>query len=287
MFRNAIKSLVTGIQRRWKVGLTQAFSILGGIWLVTEIATKLSKSADGWLLQHGDLYTAGMCVAGAIWFIVYSYEVRFVSFLVPTTDFRITLRFGNLLSEPTDWLIGVNEFFDNEVGAIVSQNSLHGQFIAKVFSGDGAKFRTAVDTALIGAKSFQTERSIQPNVSYPIGTTAVIQNGERKTFLVAMTHTDPVTAKASSTVALLWEALNGALQSIHDYGNGAPLSMPLIGNGRASINIEPQHLLRLIVLALVDFGRKVGLPKQLTIVLPEACFNMLDIREIKRDWETK
>jgi hypothetical protein len=43
-------------------------------------------------------------------------------------------------------------------------------------------------------------------------------------------------------------------------------------------------LLRLIVLALVDFGRKVGLPKQVNIVVPEACFEMLDIREIKRDW---
>jgi hypothetical protein len=37
-------------------------------------------------------------------------------------------------------------------------------------------------------------------------------------------------------------------------------------------------------LALVDFGRKVGLPKQVTIVVPEACFEQLDTREIRRDW---
>jgi hypothetical protein len=77
------------------------------------------------------------------------------------------------------------------------------------------------------------------------------------------------------------------MASIRNYGNGAPLSLPLIGNGLSSVNIAPQHLLRLIALALVDYGRKFGLPKQVSIIVPEDCFEMLDIREIRRDWRKR
>lgn len=281
------KSVVTGIARRWKMGLAQALSVIGAIWLVTEIATTVSTPMHDWLTHNGASFVIFVGLAAATWFFAYSYEARSVSFLVPTTDSKITIRYGNLLNEDADWLIGVNEFFDSEIGHIVSQASLHGQFITVVYGGDSSKFRTDIDRALNRFEPTQTTRSISPSKSYPIGTTAVLPNGRHKTFLVAMTHTDLETAKASSTVPMLWIALKGALESINSYGNGAPLSLPLIGNGRSSVNIEPQHLLRLIVLALVDFGRKVGLPKSIAIVLPEACFDLLDIREIERDWRAK
>ena len=121
MYKGSIKSLVIGIYRRWTTGLTQAFGIVGAIWLVTEITTRISKSADDWLMQHGDLYAIVVLTAGLIWFFVYSFETRSVSFFVPTTDSMITIRFGDLLQEQTDWLIGVNEFFDSEVGHLVSE----------------------------------------------------------------------------------------------------------------------------------------------------------------------
>ena len=97
----------------------------------------------------------------------------------------------------------------------------------------------------------------------------MLANGPHKVFLVAMSRTHLETSKASSDVPNLWVALTGALRSIHNFGNGDPISLPLIGNGQSSVNIEPQHLLRLIALALVDHGRKVGLPKQVSIVVPE------------------
>jgi hypothetical protein len=99
-----------------------------------------------------------------------------------------------------------------------------------------------------------------------------------------MAHTDLVTHKATATVSMLWTAFAEALHSVRHNGNGEPLTLPLIGNGRSSVNIEPQHLLRLVVLALVDFNRKAGLPNEVTIVVPDECFPVLDLREIKRDW---
>lgn len=108
--------------------------------------------------------------------------------------------------------------------------------------------------------------------------------GSRRAYLVALTQTDLHTSKASTSVPLLWAALTAAWRKIHDVGNGQPIALPLIGNGRASLNLEPQHLLRLLVLSLVDFARRTGLPEHVTIVVPDACFEALDIREIARDW---
>jgi hypothetical protein len=287
MIARAIKSLQVGLWRRWQSGIAQALSMAGAIWLITEIATIVSSSAEHWIKDHGAYYSAVVLAASATWFVRHIYEVRSVNFNLPTTNTRIEILYGDLFKQPTDWLIGVGEFFDSELGLIVSKNSLHGKLISAIYNGDGNRFRNLVDAALTGAKATKTQRHISPKLRYEIGTTAVLANGPHKVFLVAMARTNLETHKASSDVSTLWVALRGALESIHSHGNGAPISMPLIGNGQSSVNIEPQHLLRLIVLAIVDFGRKVGLPNQVSIIVPEDCFKMLDIREIRRDWRKR
>jgi hypothetical protein len=288
MFGQVIKSLQVGLRRRWWPGIVEAFGVAGAVWLITEITNMVSSSAEHWIKDHGSYYVAFVLGAGAIAFVRQIYEVRSVNFNLPTTNTKIEIRYGDLLQEPTDWLIGVGEFFDSELGQVVSKNSLHGKLISTVYNGDGNRFRQLVDIALIGAKSTKAQqRPISPRLKYDIGTTAVLANGPHKLFLVAMSHTHLDTHKASSDVPTLWIALRGALQSIHSHGNGAPISMPLIGNGQSSVNIAPQHLLRLIVLAIVDYGRRAGLPNQVSIIVPEDCFKMLDIREIRRDWRKR
>lgn len=288
MTEEIFKSLRVGIKRRWGAGITQALSAAGAVWLVTEIATKVSDPLDQWIKQHGNSYLAIVLAAAVIWFIRHIYEVRAVSFRLPTTDTNIKIKYGDLFAQPTDWLIGVGEFFDSQVGDVVSQNSLHGKLIINTFNGDSARFRTVVDAALANADGTRVQqRPISPKTRYEIGTTAVLDRGQHRVFLVAMSRVDLITFKASSDVPTLWHALMGALAAIRNHGNGAPIALPLIGNGRSSVNIEPQHLLRLIVLALVDYGRKFDLPKQVAIVVPEDCFEALDLREIRRDWRKR
>lgn len=287
MFGRTIKSFWVGVRRRWLTGLTQGLSAAGGIWLITEITTEVSDTAEHWIKDHGSYYITVVLAVSAVRFLSHVYEVRSVAFNLPTTNTRIAIRYGDLFKQPTDWLIGVGEFFDSEVGHVVSQNSLHGKLINVTYGGDTLLFRGLVDSALTGVKGTRTQRSIAPKMKYDIGTTAVLARSPHKVFLVAMSYTDLATSKASSDVPTLWNALRGALTTIRDRGNGAPLALPLIGNGQSNVNIAPQHLLRLIVLALVDYGRKAGLPKEVNIIVPEDCFETLDIREIRRDWRKR
>ena len=281
------KSFQVGFRRRWKSAFVHAFGVVGVIWTVAEITTRSSNEADAWLDAHGALFLWIASLIFAIRYLAHVYEVRSVSFYVPTTDSQIAIRFGDIFDAQTDLLVGVNEFFDSSVGQIVAPRSVHGQVIDKLFGKNEARFRQEVDSALAQFPSTQTPRTVEPKIKYPIGTTPFVMNGPRRVFLMAMTHTDLATHKATSSVPMLWSAMMGALQAIADHGNGDPLTMPLVGNGQSSVNIEPQHLLRLIALALVDFGRRVALPKRVTIVVPEDCFAVLDLREIRRDWSAK
>jgi hypothetical protein len=66
MVNSAFESLRVGIWRRSTAGITQALSAAGAVWLITEIATKVSDPLDQWIKQHGTIYTAIVLVAAAI-----------------------------------------------------------------------------------------------------------------------------------------------------------------------------------------------------------------------------
>lgn len=278
------QSFAIGFTRRWWRGLTAALSVLGTVWLLTEVITRVSPDANTWLSGHGAAYLTIAGLLSLVGFLVLIYEPREVSFTLPNTGTTLTLKFANIFEEATDWIVAVNEYFDSTLGDIVAASSLHGQVISRVYSGNEQSFRSDVDNALAGYQGATEARAKGHPIRYPLGTVAIIKNGPHRIYLVALTKTDVVTHRANSTVPILWDALGAALAAVDRVGNGAPVAMPLIGNGRASLNIAPQHLLRLMALKIVDAKRVHDLPRKMTINLSDDCFEHLDIVEIKRGW---
>lgn len=279
-----IQSVITGLKRRGKRAGTAFLSVLGSVWLVTEVLTRVSHDTNQWLDNHGTSYLVFAIASATIGFLIAAYEARALAFTIPNTDTTLTLKFSSIFDEAADWIIGVNEFFDSTLGNIVSANSLHGQIIARLYNGNEANFRRDVDAALAGQQSEPVQRAEGQTARFPLGTTAVIARGPHKIFLVAISKTDLATHRSSSTVPILWDALSDAFKEVDSRGNGDPLAMPLIGNGRASLNIPPQHLLRIITLKLTELGKQYDLPRRITINLSDDCFEHLDLVEIKRGW---
>jgi len=278
------QSIAVGLKRRWKRASATFLSVLGSVWLITEVLTRVSSKIDKWVDDNGALYLVFALAVAAVGFFAAAYEARSVAFTVPNTDTTLSLKFGSIFDEDADWIIGVNEFFDSTLGNIVSVNSRHGQIIATLYNGNEASFRRDVDTALADFQGQAVQRAEGQTVKYPLGTTIVVPRGPRKIFLVAISKTDLTTHRSSSTVPILWDALTEALKEVDNHGNGDPLALPLIGNGRASLNIPPQHLLRIITLKLTELGKQYDLPRRVTINLSDDCFEHLDLVEIKRGW---
>lgn len=289
MANQVLKSLTVGVKRRSWDGVRNGLAAVGAVWALTEMTIAALPVAKVFLEAHGGDYLRLMALLFVGVFVGYVIEPTHVTFKVPTTDTKITLKYGDLFAENANLLIGVNELFDGELGLPVAKSTVHGQLIMRNYGGSAAAFRAAVDPALAstGAPPRATGRAMEPSGAFPIGTTAKVPNGQHSAFLMAMARTDLSTSKASSDVPTLWTALKGGLQTVHDQGNGEPLAMPLFGNGQAGIKLEPQHILRLLILALVDFttNSNARLPRQVTVALHDSCFSELDIREIARDWK--
>ena len=278
------RALATGTKRRWRSGLAAFLQVLGAVWLLSEVALKTEPSFDTWLTGHRNLYLIVAVALSAVGYLFATYEPRSVSFTIPTTNTELTFKFANLFDEKADWLIGANEFFDSRIGDLVSKRSLHGQLICDHYGGDEQRFRRDVDNSLAGEPSELVERQSGEQRRFAIGTTAVLDRGENRTFLVALSRTDLRTNKANSSIPELWSCLVGSLRVVHERGNGRPLCLPLMGNGSSNINLPPQHLLRLLTLAIVESARSFQLPQSVTVALSEDCFSALDLREIRRDW---
>jgi hypothetical protein len=279
-----LRHIRVGAQRHWRRGLQASLAAAGATWLGTELLGFVASDAQEWLKTQTILYGAILAALAFCSFIYVVYEPDSVTFTIPTTNTCLTICYGDLFKQDTDIIISVNEYFDGELGQVVAPESLHGQFIARYFSSNNAAFRAAVDPALALHLGEQVIRVNQPSIKYPIGTTLMLPIGQHKAFLVALSNTDLQTNKAYATLANFWVAVTNVLDSVHHLNNGRPLSLPLIGNGRSNLNLPPQHLLRLIVLAIVDKARKNQLPDNLRIVVPEACLEKIDLREIERAW---
>ena len=212
----ATNVLSLGMRRRWWPGVRNGLAAIGALWTLTEIVTAALPTMKSALENHGSNYIITIALIFLLVFLMYIREPVEVTFKIPNTDTSIKLMFGDLFDQDANLLIGVNEFFDGELGIPVSKNTVHGQFIVRNFGGSSAAFRSAIDPALAatGVKPQPTTRPIEPSLSYPIGTTARIPNGSRIVFLMAMAHTDLATAKAQSDVPTLWKALRQDRKSV-------------------------------------------------------------------------
>lgn len=281
-----IRSFRVGVARRWKRGGTTALAYVGALWLLAEISMAAFPQLGTYIEAHQTAYLLIMGALAAWGFLSQTFEPRAVDFVIPTTDTTLSVTFGDLFSRrDEDLLINANVFFDSQLGQVVDQGSVYGGFISTFFGGDAARLRQELDSALAGHQGTPTQRAIDPKMHYPVGTTVALPIGPSRAYVFAFAETDlTAAAKASSTVPDLWSALTQALRFATQTGNGRALAIPLVGNGRSGLNLKPQDILRLIVLCIIVSSRTNALPKRVTIVVPDACFDKLDLVEIKRDW---
>ena len=280
----AIKSLAVGARLRWWTGIQKSLSAIGLMWLLTEVSAFLFPAVGPWFETNSDTAILTLSIVALSVFLGTVHSPRQVEFEVPTTQTKLTIKYGNVFDEDADVVIAVNEFFDGALGNVVSPTSVHGQFVIRYFNSAEAGFRQAVDPILASFQGTQQARAVQPDLSFPIGTTVKVSIGQKDAYLVALTTTDLQTHKATTTVGSLWIALTNMLDSVPHLSGGRGVAMPLIGNGLSGLNLQPQHLLRLLVLAIVMTSRRIQLPNSISIVLHEDCFDKLDLLEIRRNW---
>ena len=229
----------------------------------------------------------GLAATGGIW---HACPTKRIEFQIPASDSSFEIRFGNVFEGKGVVVIAVNEYFDGELGDHVSENSLHGQFIRDVLGGQSKTFFDLTSGALAGVVPEETSvaRPSGKCDRYAIGTVASVDVNDQRYLLVALSHTDRASLKASATVHDLWTCLAGVWKGIREYSNGQPVRIPLIGSGLSGIGLPPGNLIEIMVTSFLCHTKARKVADRVTLVLPHCLKRKLDLnsikRNIKRNW---
>ena len=278
-----LKSLVNGLLcHPWRI-ICQAFVAFSVQWTVIEAVTVL---LDLDIKTKGGPVLIVVIVASVVYSLIRSRKLSSIVIKVATTNTKIEILFGDLFIQPGLRGIGVTEYFESEIGAPVSETSLHGLLLIKCFGNRTEVFDKQLKEQLdeIPSKDVNV-KTVGKTKSYPIGTTALIRVNGDKYIIFAFSKADPQTCKANSDVAKMWDGMHGLWQRVRNEAGGDPLNIPLIGSGLSGIGLPARELLNLIILSVITETKKEQITQTIRIILYWDQFDEVELKKIKKYWE--
>ena len=242
-------------------------------WAVIEPALTIISSQDQSVTANANGWVKYLCFLalsvafGTVYFLWRHLPPASVSFLLDNTNTRASVTFNDFFAESGHKVIAVNDFFDGQLGDVISERSLHGQFIQRFLGGVAAAFYGLVDPTLPNVAAPPIVRSQGRKKAYPIGTTAVAELNSTKYFFVALTTTDPTTHKVHADVPQLWQALHGLWSKVRACAGGFSVAIPLLGGGPSGVGLPDVILLKLLLASIVQETKKCRITDEIRIVL--------------------
>lgn len=269
-------------KRNIRAFLLGAFATYGVLWAVLEPVSAFLPA----LIPEGPLGYTVFVVLAVIGGAYVARPARRVEFRIPGSDSRLEIRFGDIFESEGVVVIPVNEYFDGKLGDLVSEVSLHGQFIKDVLGGVSGSFFELTKGDLAGVASVETTTSKRSGqrVKYPIGTVVRADVNQRRYLLAALSHTDAGTLVAYATVQDLWTCLAGVWKGVREYSNGKQVSIPLLGSGLSRVGLPPGNLIEVIVTSFLCHTKERKVAAKVTLVLPSRLAGELDLNGVKRSW---
>ena len=255
------------------------FAALGAAWLVLELTFGLTS----WTPEASNkLVLLVVCVGFATVFsCVRGRKKRSISLVVNAVDLHV--EFLDIFAAPGQRVISVNEYFDSNIGREVSEKSLHGQFIIKILNGRSVDFDERVSRSIQGVQGEVVISKNAPNVRYPLGTTALIEDVRGNDYYVfAFSKTDLVTYKAKTTKEDFVVALGGLWKAVHANSNGKDVYIPLVGDGLSGVPLDKQSLLRAMIFSLNMQNEKIA--QSITIAIRPGFCDDVDLDSIAQEW---
>jgi hypothetical protein len=276
-----LKDIYRGIKRHpWRT-FRDAFLAFSAMWTITE---GLSYFVPGFDIR-GYYSLFGIAAVSVVFALYRVAKPTRIEIKIPYTDTVLEIIFGDLFGLEGYRAISVNEFFDSDLGKIVAEESLHGQFLKKCFGGHPESFDKQVTDELTNVPPETTNRSGGKTLRYPVGTSALITVDKERYLTFVLTQTDLETHKASADVDMLWRGLQGLWKRARIETGGQSLNVPLVGSGLAGIGLPTRDLLNLILLSAIAETKQKQITRRIRVVLWKDRYDDLDLRDVKRYWE--
>ncbi len=269
-------------RRHLKEFLLGGAATYGALWLIIESLSAFLPSLKPEGIEWYGAFL-GLSVLGGAW---RAWPTKQIEFEIPGSDSSFEIRFGDVFCGDSVVVLPVNEYFDGELGDHVSKESLHGQFIWNVLGGHAETFFFLTRKALSAVEPRESgvPRSSGQRDRYAIGTFARVEFRDRHYLLVALSHTDVVSLKASATVQDLWASLEGIWTGVRQYASGKAVRVPLVGSGLSGIGLPPSNLIEIIITSFLYHTKEQKVADKVTLVLPSRLARKIDLKNIRRSW---
>lgn len=187
----------------------------------------------------------------------------------PRDGITIRLTFGDIFKQDASVMVGMTTTFDTELG-IIADTSLQANFMKVIYGGRVDLFDQALTNAL-GSRNITPERMITKpgkQAAYALATVATVKPSSGIPYhCVAYTEMDSNNI-ATGSIAGVLDSLNSTWAAVNEHGNGKPICVPLIGQGRARIpELTPEIAIRLIAFSFLLRTRRGRFSEELRIVV--------------------
>ncbi|MBD1906668.1 DUF6430 domain-containing protein [Funiculus sociatus GB2-A5] len=252
-----------------KIGLrrfgTSFSSNFGWFWLFVEPASffipeKVNFGLSGYL----SLVFVSLGLA-----ILQNFPRRAVSSNLSSPDTEIEIKVGDLFQENGHLVIGSNDVFDTELGEIIRDSSVQGQFLKRVYKGNLGQLDAEVEAEL---HNHSRDRRLEPDKTrgkawrYPIGTAITLGSHEKRYFLIAYGHMNN-DLTVESNPDFISVSLDNLWQEVRRRCNGTDVAIPIIGSDLARSGLSRMQLAKLIITSFILESKRRFITRKLTVMI--------------------
>lgn len=254
-------------------------SIFGLIWLFLEPASflvpeKLNYGWSGYLILVCVSLLAAICQ---------NLPTRSISNCLSSPDTEIEIKIGDLFFEKGHLVIGFNDVFDTELGEVIRDSTVQGQFLRRIYSNNQSRLDAEIEAAL---QAHQTNRQLDPDKNrgrawrYPIGTAVTLGSYERRYFLLAYGYMNNDLTVASNP-DYISTSLDTLWQEVRRKCHGTDVAIPIIGSDLARSGLSRMQLIKLIITSFILESKRRFITRKLTVMIYPKDLDSIDFYALR------
>lgn len=259
------------------LGLISSFITVS--WMIFPIQLNLMVNGYEWYFLIGVLF---LIISYGIISIFPKNKIK----LKLGENLTVDITYGDIFEKDGIIVIPVNDYFDTLVNdKVVSKDTIHGIFIKRLFPDNDKQLKRKITASLRNITPAETNKARkQGNKSrYPLGTVANIPHNGKNYYLVALTRFNN-NHRAELKKSEYQRVLCDLFDYIEQNSQGERVNVPLIGAGRAGLDVPKQKLLEFMLLSLT-LNDKLTLIHGLEFVLHECVKQEINLNIIENYYE--
>lgn len=267
--------------RQYVVVLTAACIFYSGVWIVVEILSHFSTPFEEW--SRGNfgmligIFLFGLVPVGVGRFLWKCSSVLSIHHRFDDTDVSIAIHVGDIFCLSGAYVISSNTTFDTDItGGLISSGSLQGQFTKRYYDKEQHLDKELEES--LRSEAFAIDRNKpKKNKRYEIGTIAKVSPRNQVAYFVAIAELNS-SGIAYSSLDNVRDSLRKLWSYIRNHGGLDRLVIPVLGTGRARIDVPRQVMVQEIIRSFIDArysGNKFC--EDMTIVIHEHDYRRHDM----------